>query len=107
MLNAFCLEFLIPELWCGIELLDRDASPGSPVNATRAEDPVVRTLDGVRLWPQLVQLVLDLIDRRVAVGASAASPLNLPSRANRRRVNNWLVDSPLRRAVTDTRRGPP
>lgn len=34
-------------------------------------------------------------------------PLNLPSRANRRHVNNWLVDSPLRPAVTDTRRGPP
>src|SRR6478672_6576907 len=39
--------------------------------------------------------------------AGAVSPLNLPSRANRRHVNNWLVDSPLRRAVSDTRRGPP
>jgi len=45
----------------------------------------------------------------ISTGTStgAASPLNLPSRANRRHVNNWLVDSPLRRAVTDTKRGPP
>jgi hypothetical protein len=45
----------------------------------------------------------------ISTGTSAgtASPLSRPSRANRRHVNNWLVDNPLRRAVTDTNRGPP
>ena len=45
----------------------------------------------------------------ISTGTSAgtASPLSRPSRANRRHVNNWLADNPLRRAVTDTNRGPP
>ena len=38
--------------------------------------------------------------------AGTASPLSRPSRARRRHVNNWLADNPLRRAVTDTNRGP-
>lgn len=38
--------------------------------------------------------------------AGAASSASRPSRASRRHVNNWLVDNPLRRAVTDTNRGP-
>jgi hypothetical protein len=45
----------------------------------------------------------------ISTGTSAgtASPLSRPSRANRRHVNNWLVDNPLRRAVTDTNRNRP
>src|SRR6185369_8305238 len=44
----------------------------------------------------------------ICTGTSAgtASPLSRPSRANRRHVNNWLADNPLRRAVTDASRGP-
>jgi hypothetical protein len=44
----------------------------------------------------------------ISTGTSAgtASPLSRPSRANRRHVNNWLEDNPLRRAVTDAKRGP-
>jgi hypothetical protein len=44
----------------------------------------------------------------ISTGTSAgtASPLSRPSRANRRHVNNWLADNPLRRAVTDAKRGP-
>ena len=36
--------------------------------------------------------------------AGKGPPLGRPSRANRRHVNNWLADDPLRRAVTDTKR---
>jgi hypothetical protein len=44
----------------------------------------------------------------ISTGTSngAASPPSRPSRANRRHVNNWLVDNPLRRAVADTNREP-
>ena len=47
--------------------------------------------------------------KAISTGTSAgtASPLSRSSRANRRHVNNWLADNPLRRAVTDTNRGPP
>jgi len=34
-----------------------------------------------------------------------SSEIRLPSRACRRQANNWLVDSPWRRAVADTTRG--
>src|SRR3984885_4064771 len=47
--------------------------------------------------------------KAISTGTSAgtASPLSRPSRANRRHVNNWLADTPLCRAVTETNRGPP
>lgn len=47
--------------------------------------------------------------KAMSTGTSAGtpSPLSRSSRANRRDVNNWLADNPLRRAVTDTNRGPP
>lgn len=34
--------------------------------------------------------------------AGAVSSSSRPSRAGRRHVNNWLVDNPLRRTITDT-----
>ena len=47
--------------------------------------------------------------KAISTGTSAgtASPLSRSSRANLRHVNNWLADNPLRRAVTETNRGPP
>ena len=36
----------------------------------------------------------------------SSSATSLPSRANRRQLNSWLVERPWRRAVADTRRGP-
>ena len=38
----------------------------------------------------------------ISAGTSAGAAFS----ASRRHVNNWLVDNPLRRAVTDTNRGP-
>jgi hypothetical protein len=46
---------------------------------------------------------LTIAGANAVVSSVAISP---PSRANRRHVNNWLADSPFRRAVTDTSRGP-
>ena len=39
-------------------------------------------------------------------GAGTISSFSRPSRARRRHVNNWLAYNPLRRAVTNTNRGP-
>ena len=47
---------------------------------------------------------LTIAGANAVVSSVATSP---PSRAKRRHVNNWLADSPFRRAVTDTSRGPP
>ncbi len=37
---------------------------------------------------------------------SSSCPTSWPERARRRQLNNWLVESPCRRAVADTNRRP-
>jgi hypothetical protein len=77
--------------------------------AWQGDHVLVADQDGIWSVPHIIGALLLFFQCPTAPHSRAgtASPPRRPSRANRRHVNNWLADNPLRRAVTDTNRGPP
>ena len=95
-----------PHASLGRELnLDRTAGSGGrrqrlPIwrnGDCRKTDPVILPLHWLRPASE---------DARGGQNYVSSASTSRPSRARRRHVNNWLADSPFRRAVTDTSRGP-